>query len=94
MTSPLIAVTGSTGHLGGHLAARLTAAGSRQRLVVRDADRAPRLDGAEVAVATYDDVDAMVAAFAGADTVVLVSAAEHPERVPPTTLRQMLTPAP
>ena len=81
MTSPLIAVTGSTGHVGGHVAARLAAAGARQRLVVRDPDRAPRLDGSEVAVATYDDVDAMTAAFAGADTVFLVSAAEHPERV-------------
>ncbi len=81
MTSPLIAVTGSTGHLGGHVAARMAAAGARQRLVVRDPGRAPRLDGAEVAVATYDDVDALTAAFAGVDTVLLVSAAEHPERV-------------
>jgi NAD(P)H dehydrogenase (quinone) len=81
MSAPLFAVTGSTGHLGGRVAARLAAAGARQRLVVRDAARAPRLDAAEVAVATYDDVDAMVAAFTGAETVFLVSAAEHPERV-------------
>jgi NAD(P)H dehydrogenase (quinone) len=81
MTSPLIAVTGSTGHLGGHVAARLAAAGANQRLVVRDPGRAPALAGAEVAVATYDDVDAMVAALAGVDTLFLVSAAEHPERV-------------
>lgn len=81
MDDPLIAVTGATGHLGGTVAARLAATGARLRLVVRDAGRAPDLAGAEVAVATYDDADRLTAAFAGADTVFLVSAAEHPERV-------------
>jgi NAD(P)H dehydrogenase (quinone) len=81
MGPSLIAVTGSTGHLGGHVAARLAAAGARQRLVVRDAGRAPELGRAEVAVASYDDVGAMTAALTGADTLLLVSAAEHPERL-------------
>ncbi len=81
MDAPLIAVTGATGHLGGMVAARLAASGDRLRLVVRDAGRAPDLDGAEVAVASYDDADRLTAAFADADTVFLVSAAEHPERI-------------
>jgi uncharacterized protein YbjT (DUF2867 family) len=79
-------VTGSTGALGGRVAARLAAAGVRQRLVVRDPARAPDLPNIEIAQATYDDADALRAAFAGTDAVFLVSAAEHPERV-----RQHLT---
>ena len=87
MTSPsLIAVTGSTGALGGRVAARLAAAGVRQRLVVRDPARAPDLPNVEIAQATYDDADALREAFAGTDAVFLVSAAEHPDRV-----RQHLT---
>ena len=87
MNSPsLIAVTGSTGALGGRVAARLAAAGVRQRLVVRDPARAPDLPNVEIAQATYDDADALREAFTGADAVFLVSAAEHPDRV-----RQHLT---
>jgi uncharacterized protein YbjT (DUF2867 family) len=87
MTTPkLIAVTGSTGALGGRVAARLAAAGVRQRLVVRDPARAPELPNVEIAQATYDDADALRDAFAGTDAVFLVSAAEHPDRV-----RQHLT---
>ena len=87
MSAPsLIAVTGSTGALGGRVAARLAAAGVRQRLVVRDPARAPDLPNVEIAQATYDDADALREAFAGTDAVFLVSAAEHPDRV-----RQHLT---
>lgn len=82
----LIAVTGSTGALGGKVAARLAAAGVRLRLVVRDPSRAPDLPDVEIAPATYDDADALREAFAGTDAVFLVSAAEHPDRV-----RQHLT---
>ena len=78
----MIAVTGSTGELGGRVARRLAEAGVRQRLVVRDADRAPRLDGAELALAPgYHDGEAMRRAFAGADTVFLVSGRESPNRI-------------
>jgi NAD(P)H dehydrogenase (quinone) len=85
-TPDLIAVTGSTGALGGRVAARLAAAGIRQRLVVRDPSRAPDLPNVEIAQATYDDADALRDAFAGTDAVFLVSAAEHLGRV-----RQHLT---
>ncbi len=47
----LVAVTGATGQVGGRVAARLAALGVAQRLIVRDAARAPALAGAEVAEA-------------------------------------------
>jgi NAD(P)H dehydrogenase (quinone) len=75
----MIAVTGASGSIGGRVARAL--AGFPLRLVVRDAARAPSLAGADVAVASYRDVDAMRAAFAGAPTVFLVSASESADRV-------------
>lgn len=78
----LIAVTGSTGALGGRVARRLADRGLAQRLVVRDAARAPELAGAEVAVATgYHDHAGMVAALRGAATLLLVSGRESATRV-------------
>jgi NAD(P)H dehydrogenase (quinone) len=76
-----IAVTGATGQLGGRIARRLAARGVPQRLVVRDAARAPDLLHAEVAVATYGDEAAMRAALDGVSTLMLVSASEVPDRV-------------
>lgn len=76
-----IAVTGATGRLGGRVAERLGQAGMEQRLVVRDVSRAPRLPGAEVRTAEYTDGPAVTAALGGADTVLMVSAAEAPDRV-------------
>lgn len=78
-----LGVTGASGQLGGRVAALLDRAGlgAELRLVVRSADRAPRIDGAEVAVATYGDLEACTAAFAGLDTLLLVSAGESADRV-------------
>lgn len=83
VTSPLppLAVTGSSGQLGGRIARRLAAAGVAQRLLVRDPARAPQLAGSTVAVASYDDGAAVRAALAGTSTVLMVSAAEHPDRL-------------
>lgn len=67
--------------IGGRVASLLAQRGVPQRLVVRDPARAPQLERAETAVASYDDPEAMRAAFAGVDTLLLVSAAEHPDRV-------------
>src|SRR6185437_10516368 len=76
-----IAVTGATGALGGRVARRLAAAGVPQRLVVRDAARAPSLPGAEVVTAAgFGDPESMRAAFTGAHTVFLVSATEDADR--------------
>ena len=81
MTTPArIAVTGATGQLGGRIARRLAHAGIAQHLVVRDPTRAPELPGATVAQATYDDAAATRAALTGTPTVLMVSAAEDPNR--------------
>jgi NAD(P)H dehydrogenase (quinone) len=75
-TDGLIAVTGATGGLGGRVARRLAGRGVAQRLVVRDAARAP-----EVAEATYGDGEAMRRALDGVATLLMVSASEDRERV-------------
>jgi NAD(P)H dehydrogenase (quinone) len=76
-----LAVTGATGRLGGRIARRLADAGVRQRLVVRDAARAPQLPGSTLAVASYDDGTAVRKALSGVSTVLMVSGAEHPDRL-------------
>ena len=81
MVDPRLAVTGTTGHLGGRLAHRLAAAGVEQRLIVRDPTRAPRLPGAIVRQADYADGDAVRAALDGAETVFMVSASESLDRL-------------
>jgi uncharacterized protein YbjT (DUF2867 family) len=78
---PVVAVTGATGQLGGRVARLLAGAGTPLRLVVRDPARAPDLPGADVAVAEYADGDAVRRALEGVPTVLMVSAAESPDRV-------------
>jgi uncharacterized protein YbjT (DUF2867 family) len=79
---PSIAITGASGFVGGHTAARLAARGIRTRLIVRDAARAPALDGAEVRVASaYGARAEMTAALEGIRTVFLVPAHETADRV-------------
>jgi NAD(P)H dehydrogenase (quinone) len=78
----VIAVTGATGVVGGLVAERLAALGHEQRLIVRDASRAPSLDGATVAVALqYGMRSDMRRALEGIDTLFLVPAAESVDRV-------------
>jgi uncharacterized protein YbjT (DUF2867 family) len=81
MTDGLIAVTGATGGVGSRVASRLGAAGVAPRLVVRDPARAQDLPSADVVTASYEDPASMRAALAGVDTLLLVSASEHPDRV-------------
>ena len=76
-----IAVTGSTGQLGGRVARRLTELGVDQRLLVRDAARAPALRGSHVATADYGNRAAVRAALSGIHTLLMVSASETPDRV-------------
>jgi NAD(P)H dehydrogenase (quinone) len=79
---PVIALPGSTGQLGARVARRLASADVSQRLIVRDAARAPQLAGAETAVAAgYRDVAGMTAALHGIATVFFVSATESAERL-------------
>lgn len=60
MAESIVAITGSTGALGGRVAARLAERGMRQRLIVRDAAKAPQLD-AEIAIASSTVAEAYAA---------------------------------
>lgn len=79
--APALAVTGSTGNLGGLVARLLAEAGSPQRLLVRDAARAPELEGAVPVVCTYMDSVLAKAALDGVKTLFMVSAAEAEDRL-------------
>ena len=80
--SRVLGITGATGELGGRVARRLAAAGAEQRLIVRDATRAPVLEGATVVeFGGYDDGAGMRAAFAGVETLLLVSGHESADRL-------------
>lgn len=79
---PDLAITGSTGSVGGKTATRLAEAGVAQRLLVRDPSRAPDLAGAfPVAVHDYGDQEAMTAALDGVRTLFLVSFREADDRL-------------
>jgi NAD(P)H dehydrogenase (quinone) len=80
MSDSLIATTGASGAIGGRVAQRLAEVGVAQRLIVRDASRAPDLAGGKAAVAGYDDVGALHSALSGTDTLFFVSAHEHVDR--------------
>ena len=73
----MIALTGSTGALGGLVAPALVDLGPR--LLVRDVARAPEL-GLPVFVASYGDATAARAALDGVDVLFMVSAAESATR--------------
>jgi NAD(P)H dehydrogenase (quinone) len=74
----MLGITGATGQVGGRIAASLAAVGLPQRLIVRDAARAPRLPGVEVVEASsYGDRAAMVRALSGVDRLFLVSARDR-----------------
>jgi NAD(P)H dehydrogenase (quinone) len=81
LTQPLLAISGATGAIGGRIASRLAGLGHAQRLIVRDAARAPDLPGAEVAEGSYEDPEAMRRALDGMRTFFMVSAGESPDRV-------------
>jgi NAD(P)H dehydrogenase (quinone) len=72
----MIVVSGASGRLGRRVAQRLD---GRVRLLYRDPAKVPA--DVEAAVAEYGDVEAMRRALDGAETVLMVSAAETPDRV-------------
>ncbi|MGW1269651.1 SDR family oxidoreductase [Streptomyces sp. NPDC002491] len=79
--APTIAVTGSTGRLGGRVARLLAERGVAQTLVVRRPERAPRLPGAVAVRGDYADRAAVGEALAGIRTVFMVSASESADRL-------------
>jgi NAD(P)H dehydrogenase (quinone) len=71
----MLGITGTTGKLGIKVAERLVKTGALQRLIVRDASRAPNLKRSQIAqVSSYSDSPAMKKALSGVDTLFLVSA--------------------
>src|SRR4051794_17099518 len=81
MTRPALAVTGSTGAVGGLVAGLLAGQGLAQRLLVRDPVRAPELDGAVTAGCSYGDAVAARAALDGVATLLMISASESADRL-------------
>lgn len=77
----MLAITGSTGNIGGRVARALAEQGVPLRLLVRDPQRAPDLPGCTVVQASYGDRDACRDALEGVDDVFMVSAAETEDRV-------------
>jgi NAD(P)H dehydrogenase (quinone) len=79
---PDLAITGSTGAVGGRTARRLADAGIAQRLLVRNPAEAPSLPGAvPVAISDYGDGEAMTGALAGVSKLFLVSFREASDRL-------------
>ena len=70
----MFAITGVTGQVGGQIAEQLLAAGRPVRAVLRDPAKAWTWveRGCEAALAAMDDVAALTAAFAGAETVFVL----------------------
>ena len=76
---PTLAVTGSTGALGGMVARLVADAGVPQRLLVRDPGRAPDLAGAVPVRCAFADVPAD--AIDGVEVLLMVSASESADRL-------------
>ncbi|WP_068365380.1 SDR family oxidoreductase [Rhodococcoides kroppenstedtii] len=79
--TPTIAVTGSTGAVGGAVAALLADSGMAIRLLVRDVGRAPAIPESAVAQCSYDDADASIRALRGVDVLFMVSGSESATRL-------------
>jgi NAD(P)H dehydrogenase (quinone) len=76
-----IAVTGSTGVLGGFVARDLAARGIGHRLLVRTPSKAPNLPETTVHPFRYSDQAAAKTALEGVDTLFMVSASESADRL-------------
>lgn len=70
----VIALTGSTGHVGALVASQL--ADLKPTLVVRHEARAPQIPGARVVVTDYANASGSVQALDGVDVLFMVSASE------------------
>ncbi len=88
----MIAVTGATGHTGKAVTDALLQLGRPVRVIVRDPAKGEswKARGAEVAVASLDDVEALTRALSGADAAYLLvpPASGAPDRAGRTTRRR------
>ena len=78
---PSLAVTGSTGYLGGLVARHLADENLAVRLLARDPARAPRLPGAVAVMSRYADDAETRSSLQGVRAVFMVSASESADRV-------------
>jgi uncharacterized protein YbjT (DUF2867 family) len=71
-----ITITGATGDVGGRTLRLLQEAGAGVRAVARRPEQVARFEGqgTEAVLAGLDDVDALTAAFAGSDQLLLITA--------------------
>ena len=76
-----LAVTGSTGSLGGLVARELAAVGVQQRLLARTPSRAPQLPGATAVPFAYEDRALSIQALEGIKTLLMISATESADRL-------------
>jgi NAD(P)H dehydrogenase (quinone) len=76
-----LAVTGSTGRVGGLVAGTLASRGQPMRLLVRSPERAPDLPQTVVLASTYGDGERSVEALRGTRVLLMVSAAESATRL-------------
>ena len=81
MKPPTLAVTGSTGHIGGLVAGHLAAAGVAQRLLARNPEWTPELADAVAVPCNYENTEESRAALAGVDLLFMVSGAENADRL-------------
>lgn len=79
---PTLAVTGSTGELGGRVTRLFADSGIAQRLLARDVSRVPDVTGGvPVSFTGYADRASAVEALQGVETLFMVSAAESEHRL-------------
>jgi NAD(P)H dehydrogenase (quinone) len=81
VTGPALAVTGSTGALGGLVARGLAERGTSQRLLARSPERTPSYDGAVAVPCSFGDRAGALAALDGVETLLMVSASESADRL-------------
>lgn len=81
MKKPALAITGSTGHIGGAVTRELAGEGRALRLLCRNPQNAPTLDGAVAIRSFYANDDATRASLAGVDVLFMVSGSESPDRL-------------
>lgn len=77
----MLGITGVTGHIGKLVARQLARQQQPLRLLARNPNRVEPLPKTTVMQASYENTPATVQALTGVDTLFMVSAKEHPQRL-------------